>query len=156
VKCIAKAKHHREWRAAQPFDRMRSAATFCLSVLAAMASGCANNWKSRSLTQATIYAETTEIPVLFADSTFVAAVDGINIERGRGFALVDPGPRSLTIFHVSCPLPIIAVFCLKSASKREISSNVKAGSVYRIGWDSLTEVRSDGRPVDRLQTEKVE
>jgi hypothetical protein len=39
------------------------------------------------------------------------------------------------------------VFCLKSASKREISTSVNAGSVYRIGWDSLTEVRPDGQPV---------
>jgi hypothetical protein len=49
-----------------------------------MASGCASNWKSRSVTHATIYAETTEIPVLFADSTFVGAVDGTNTERGKG------------------------------------------------------------------------
>src|SRR6187431_771853 len=117
---------------------MKCAATFCLSVLAAMASGCASNWKSRSATQATIYAETTEIPVLFADSTFVGAVDGTNTERGKGYVLVEPGSRSLTIFNVSCPLPIIVVFCLKSASKREISTSVNAGSAYRIGWDSLT------------------
>jgi hypothetical protein len=126
---------------------MKCAATICLSVIAAMASGCASNWKSRSVTQATIYAETTEIPVLFADSTFVGAVDGTNTERGRGYVLVEPGSRSLTIFNVSCPLPIIVVFCLKSASKREISTSVNAGSVYRIGWDSLTEVRPDGQPV---------
>jgi hypothetical protein len=126
---------------------MKCTATFCLSVLTAMESGCASNWKSRSVTQATIYAETTEIPVLFADSTFVGAVDGTNTERGRGYVLVEPGSRSLTIFQVSCPLPIIVVFCLKSASKREINTSVNAGSVYRIGWDSLTEVRPNGRPV---------
>ena len=112
-----------------------------------MASGCASNWKSHSETQATIYAETTEIPVLFADSTFVGAVDGTNSERGKGYVLVEPGSRSLTIFNVSCPLPIIVVFCLKSASKREIITSVKAGSAYRIGWDSLTELRPDGQPV---------
>jgi hypothetical protein len=126
---------------------MKRSAAFGVSVLAAIASGCASNWTPRSATQATIYAETTEIPVLFAVSTFVGAVDGANTDRGRGYVLVEPGARNLTIFHVSCPLPIIAVFCLKSASKREISTSVDAGSAYRIGQDSLTEVRPDGQPI---------
>ena len=135
-------------RAAQ-LDRlgMKRAVTFSALVLAAIASGCASNWKPRSVTQATIYAETAEIPVLFADSTFVGAIDGANTERGRGYVLVDPGVRSLTIFHVSCPLPIIAVFCLKSASKREISVHVDPGAAYRIGRDSLTEVGPEGQPI---------
>lgn len=115
--------------------------------LAVLSSGCASGWKVRSLTQATIYAETTEVPVLFAYSTFVGAVDGVNLDRGKGYVLVDPGTRRLTIFHVSCPLPIIVVFCLKSASKREITSSVNAGSAYRIGGKELTEVRPDGQPV---------
>jgi hypothetical protein len=62
---------------------MKRTATFLLTFLAVLTSGCASNWKARSVTHATIYAETTEIPVLFADSTFVGAVDGTNIERGR-------------------------------------------------------------------------
>ena len=117
-------------------------------ILAVMASGCASSWKPRSTTQATIYAETNEIPVLYADSTFVSAVDGTNTERGTGYVLVEPGERALTVFHVSCPLPIIAVFCLRSASKREIKSSVVAGAAYKIGWEKLIQVRPDGKPVE--------
>jgi hypothetical protein len=127
---------------------MRRPATLGLTILAVIASGCANTWKPRSTTHATIYAETTEIPVLFADSTFVGAVDGINTERGKGYTLVEPGNKTLAVFHVSCPLPIIAVFCLRAASKREIQSSVTAGAAYRIGWDTLVEVRPNGEPVE--------
>lgn len=126
---------------------MNRTATLGIATLTAIASGCASTWKPRSTTHATIYAETTEIPVLFADSTFIGAVDGINTERGRGYVLVEPGSRNLTVFHVNCPLPIIVVFCLRSASKREIQSSITAGAAYRIGWDSLTEVQPDGEPV---------
>ena len=127
---------------------MTRPATLCLTILAVMSSGCASTWKPHSPAHATIYAETTEIPVLFVDSTFVGAVDGINIERGKGYALVEPGHRTLTVFHVSCPLPIIAVFCLRSSSKREMKSNVVAGAAYRIGRYKLTEVQPDGEPVE--------
>lgn len=122
-------------------------ATLALIILSVITAGCASSWKPRSTTHATIYAETSEIPVLWADSTFVDAVDGVAIEKGKGYVLVEPGHRSLTIFHVSCPLPIIAVFCLNSARKRQIQSEVAAGAAYRIGWDNLTEVSSDGQPV---------
>ena len=126
---------------------MKRTATLGLATLAVIASGCASTWKPRSTTHATIYAETTEIPVLFADSTFIGAVDGINTERGRGYVLVEPGSRNLTVFHVNCPLPIVAVFCLRSASKREIQGSVISGAAYRIGWNSLTEVRPNGEPI---------
>lgn len=127
---------------------MKRSTTLGVALLAAIVSGCASSWKPRSTTQATVYAETTEIPVLFADSTFVGAVDGINTVRGKGYVLVDPGHRALTVFHVSCPLPIIAVLCLRSTSKREIKSSVVAGAAYRIGKDQLTEVRPNGQPVE--------
>jgi len=117
-------------------------------VLAALATGCASNWKARSTTQATIYADTVEIPVLWADSTFVGEVDGTATRRGKGYVLVDAGPRVLTVFHVNCPLPIIAVFCLHSTSKREIKGSVNAGAAYRIGWEDLIEVRKDGQAVE--------
>jgi len=107
--------------------------------------GCATSWKPRSKTQATIYAETSEIPVLWADSTFVDAVDGVAAAKGKGYVLVEPGRRSLTIFHVNCPLPIIAVFCLKSARRRQIESEVVAGAAYRIGWEDLYEVAPNGQ-----------
>ena len=77
----------------------------------------------------------------------MGAVDDTAVERGKGYVLVDPGHRMLTVFHVSCPLPVIAVFCLKSAEKREIESNVAAGAAYRISNDKLVEVTGDGRAV---------
>ena len=117
-----------------------------LLIVSAALAGCAGYWRPRSTTQATLYSERTEIPVLWADSTFVEAVDGIAVEKGKGFVLVEPGLRSLTIFHVSCPLPIIAVFCLHSASKREIQGEVAAGASYRIGRTSLIEVLPNGQP----------
>ncbi len=130
--------------------RIPSSASIRLAKLSVCAvlmvtAGCATSWKPRSKTQATIYAETSEIPVLWADSTFVDAVDGIAAEKGKGYVLVDPGHRSLTIFHVSCPLPIIAVFCLKSARRRQIESKVVAGAAYRIGWEDLYEVAPNGQ-----------
>ena len=127
---------------------MRRLATPTICFLAALAAGCASDWKARSASQATIYADVTEIPVLWADSTFVGEVDGTAIERGKGYVLVDPGQRVLTVFHVNCPLPIIAVFCLKSISKREIRNTVLAGAAYRIGSEDLVEVRKDGQPVE--------
>lgn len=114
------------------------------AVLVATA-GCATSWKPRSKTQATIYAEASEIPVLWADSTFVDAVDGVAAEKGKGYVLVEPGRRSLTIFHVNCPLPIVVVFCLKSARRRQIESEVAAGAAYRIGWEDLYEVAPNGQ-----------
>ena len=78
------------------------------------------------------------------------------IERGRGYVLVDPGHRVLTVFHVDCPLPIIAVFCLHSNSKREIKSSVLAGAAYRIGWDELIEVRKDGKPIGMPSNKALE
>jgi hypothetical protein len=120
--------------------------TLTVCILAAMATGCASSWKARSTAQATIYADTTEIPVLWADSTFVGEVDGMAVERGKGYVLVNPGHRVLTVFHVNCPLPIAVVFCLHSSSKRQIKSTVSAGAAYRIGWDDLIEVRKDGQP----------
>jgi len=113
-----------------------------------MATGCASNWKARSAVQATIYADVTEIPVLWADSTFIGEVDGTAIERGKGYVLVDPGHRVFTVFHVNCPLPIVAVFCLRSNSKRQIKGSVLAGAAYRIGWDDLIAVRKDGQPIE--------
>lgn len=119
-----------------------------LCAVLAVTTGCASSWKPRSKTRATIYAETSEIPVLWADSTFVDTVDGVPIEKGKGYVLVDPGRRSLTIFHVTCPLPIMVVFCLKSTRKRQIESEVVAGAAYRIGWDDLIEVAPDGQAIE--------
>ena len=121
-----------------------------------MSAGCASNWKARSLVQATIYADVTEIPVLWADSTFVGEVDGTTIERGKGYVLVDPGHRVFTVFHVNCPLLIIAVFCLHSNSKRQIKSSVLAGAAYRIGGDELIEVRKDGQPIEMPSNKSLE
>jgi hypothetical protein len=126
---------------------MKASATLSACALAAMATGCANNWKARSQAQATIYPEVIEIPVLWADSTFVGEVDGTATERGKGYVLVDPGHRVLTVFHVSCPLPVIAVFCLLSSSRQTINRTVRAGAAYRIGPEDLVEVRKDGEPV---------
>jgi hypothetical protein len=135
---------------------MKRSATLSACVVAALAAGCASNWKARSDVQATIYAEVLEIPVLWADSTFVGEVDGAAIERGKGYVLVDPGPRVFTVFHVNCPLPIVAVFCLRANSKREIVSIVRAGSAYRIDRDSLIEVRKDGQSIEMPSNQSLE
>ena len=102
---------------------------FAFTVIAA---GCASPWKSQSAAHATIYATTAEIPVLAADSTFIGAVDGVATDRGKGYVLVDPGTHTLTVFHVNCPLPIVVVFCLKSATKSEVTSTLEAGVAYRV------------------------
>jgi hypothetical protein len=135
---------------------MQRLATFSLCVISMMAGGCAGAWRSRSATQATIYAETTEIPVLWADSTFVDSVDGVAIKKGKGYVLVDPGPRTLTIFHVDCPLPTIAVFCLHSAGRRQVQSDVTAGAAYRIGWDNLILVTPNGQPAEMPSNTSLE
>jgi hypothetical protein len=135
---------------------MQRFATFVLCALSATEAGCTDSWRSRSATQATIYAETTEIPVLWADSTFVDAVDGVAIEKGKGYVLVDPGLRALTIFHVDCPLPTVVVFCLHSAGKRQVQSDVFAGAAYRIGGDNLVEVAPDGRPITMSSNKSLE
>jgi hypothetical protein len=126
--------------------RDRSASSILCILAAAFASGCAAGWKPRSATQATVYASTSEIPVLFADSTFVGEVDGLAIERGKGYALVEPGRRNLTIFNISCPLPVIVVFCLRSVTRRHLQSDLLAGAAYAIEWDRLVEVTPDGKP----------
>ena len=119
-------------------------ATPCLCLLAVLATGCASGLNSRSPTRATIYATTAEIPILFADSTFVGEVDGIPTERGKGYVLVDPGRRRLTVFNISCPLPIMVIFCLRSASRWHVQAELLPGAAYQIEWNGLVEISPDG------------
>lgn len=110
--------------------------------------GCAGQWRPRSNTQATIYATTTEIPVVMGNSTYVGSVDGVSTERGKGYVLVEPGTRKLTIHRVSCPLPILVVTCLRSASKSEVTSVLEAGVAYRVDGTSQgpIAIQSNGSP----------
>jgi hypothetical protein len=128
---------------------VKASLAIALGALSMFTAGCASTWGPRSTTHATIYAETTEIPVLWADNTFVDAVDGTAVEKGKSYVLVEPGHRTLTIFHISCPLPVIAVLCLHSATRRHIQSYVAAGASYRIRSDELVEVSPNGRARDR-------
>lgn len=109
--------------------------------------GCANQWQPRSSTHQTLYAETSELPVLYPDSTFVNAIDGTPTERGKGYVLATPGSYAFTIFNVSCPLPIFVIFCLRSASHEEVRAEVIAGAAYRVRSNSLIRVNADGTPV---------
>jgi hypothetical protein len=111
--------------------------------LALSAAGCASGWDSRSDTHATVYATTSEIPIVMGSSTYVGAIDGVASERGKGYVLVEPGPHTLTIFQVNCPLPILIVTCLRSSTRTEAATVLQAGAVYRV----------DGSPPSAIQVE---
>src|SRR6478609_2864589 len=110
--------------------------------------GCAGQWNPQSDTQATIYATTTEIPVVMGSSIYVGSVDGVATERGKGYVLVEPGMRKLAIYRVSCPLPILVVTCLRSASKSDVTSVVEAGVAYRVDETSAVPfaIQKNGSP----------